>query len=132
MPQAHIRRVGQGTVGPLPVPHLTAPIPRVPQDRGDRAQRPSRARTVRVPARVGRRRARHPGVIQRPRDPRHRMARQPPGEDPPDDMRGFRVGFQAVGAAAPGCVGLVRVRPASPSWYPYGGRPPRYQPCSLT
>jgi hypothetical protein len=35
------------------------------------------------------------------------MAGQPPGEDPPDDVRGFRVGFQAVGAAAPGCVGLA-------------------------
>jgi hypothetical protein len=46
---------------------------------------------VRVPARVGRRRARYARVIQRPRDPRHRMARQPPREDPPDDMRGFRV-----------------------------------------
>jgi hypothetical protein len=111
MSQGNITSVDQVAVGPLPVPHLTARIPRVGQDRGERAQRPSRACAVRVPARVGRRRAGHARVIQRPRDPCHRMARQPSGEDPPDDMRGFRVGFEAAGTAAPGCVGLVRVRP---------------------
>ena len=42
MPQAHIRRVGQVAIGPLPVPYLTTCVPRVGQDRGDRAQRPPR------------------------------------------------------------------------------------------
>ena len=41
-------------VGPLPVPHLTARVSRVGQDGRDRAQHPSRARAVRVPARVRR------------------------------------------------------------------------------
>jgi hypothetical protein len=41
-------------------------------------------------------------------------------------MRRLRIGLEAVGAAAPGGVRLIRVRPASPSRYPYG-RPPRYR-----
>ena len=111
MSQGDITRVGQVPVGPLPVPHLTARIPRVPHDRGDRAQRPARARAVRVPAWVGPRRAGHARVIQRPRDPRHRMTRQPPGENPPDDTRGLRIGLEAVSTAAPSGVCLIRVRP---------------------
>ena len=43
--------------------HSHAPV----ADGGDRAQRPSRIRAVLVPGRVGRRRARHPGVVQGPR-----------------------------------------------------------------
>lgn len=51
MSQGDITRVDQVAVGPLPVPHLTARIPRIPQDRGDRAQRPARACAVGVPSR---------------------------------------------------------------------------------
>jgi hypothetical protein len=38
VPEGDIARVDQVTVGPLPVPHLTAGVARVGQDRGDRAQ----------------------------------------------------------------------------------------------
>ena len=45
-------------------------------------------------------------------------------------MRGLRVGLQAAGAATQAAWALFGCGPASPSRYPYGGRPPRYRPCS--
>ena len=52
VPQADVRRVGQVLAGALPVPHLTAGVPRILQDGGDRAQHPSRTRAVLVPGRA--------------------------------------------------------------------------------
>ena len=52
------------------------------------------------------------------------------GEHPRHHGRGRRVRLEPVRGGLWG-VRLVRVRPASASWYPYGGRPPRYRPCSL-
>ena len=106
-----VGRVDQDRVGRLPVPHLPARVPRVGQDRGDGPQRPRRARAVRVAARVGRRRARHPGIVQGAGDPRGAVPGQPLREDPRDDRRRGRVGFEAVRAPTPGGVRLVRVRP---------------------
>ena len=60
------------------------------------------------------------------------MARQPPGEDPPDDVRGARVGFKAGARRPQAAWAIVWGGPASPSRYPYGGRPPRYRPCTRT
>ena len=111
MSHADIGRVGQVLVGPLPVPHLVPGIAGVLQDRGHRAKRPPGARAVRVPARVGRRRARDACLVQNAGDPGHRVPGEALGEDPPHHMGGFGVGFEAVGAAAPGGVSLVRVRP---------------------
>jgi len=111
VPEGDVARVGQLGVGALPVPHLPACVPGVLHDGGDCAQRPSRSGPVRVAAGVGRGRARHPGLIQRPRDPRDRMPGQAPGEDPPHHMRGRRVGLQPVRAPPPRGVCLVRVRP---------------------
>src|SRR4051812_8585038 len=60
------------------------------------------------------------------------MPGQPPGEDPPDDIRGLRVGLEAAGPPSQAAWALFGCGPASPSRYPYGGRPPRYRPCSRT
>jgi len=60
---------------------------------------------------VGRGRARHPGLVQCPRDPRDRVPGQPLREDPSDGRRGRRIGVEAVRAAPPRGVRLVRVRP---------------------
>ena len=125
VPEGHIGGVGQLGVGPLPVPHLPPRVPGVLQDRGHRADRPARPCPVGVPAGVGGRRARHPGLIQGTGDPRGRVAGQALGEDPPHDRRRPRVRVQAVRAPAPRGVRLFGCGPASASWYPYGGRPPR-------
>ena len=108
MSQGNIASVDQVAVGPLPVPHLTARIPRVRQDRSDRAQRPARTGTVRVPARVGRRRARHARRHSAP-------ARSAPPNGPP------AAGRRSTGRCAP-----------FPGRVPDGGRggPRRRGPCS--
>ena len=111
VPQGAVSRVGQVEVGALPVPHLPTGVAGVRQYRGDGAQRPRCARAVRVPARVCCGRARHPGIVQRPGDPRGAVPGQPLREHPRDDRRGRRVGFEAVRAPAPRGVRLVRVRP---------------------
>jgi SWIM zinc finger len=108
--QPGVRRVDQVEVGTLPVPHLPPGIARVRQDRRDRAQRPGRAGTVRVPLGVGGRRARDPGVVQRPGDPGCAVPGQSLGEHPLHDRRGVRVRRQPVRPAATRRVRLVRVR----------------------
>ena len=110
VPEDDIGGVGQFGVGALPVPYLPARVPGVLQDRGDRAECPARPAPVRVPGGVGCGRARHPGLVQRPGDPRHRMPGQALGEDPPHHGCRPRVGFQAVRPPAPRGVRLVRVR----------------------
>jgi hypothetical protein len=111
VPESGVGRVGQVEIGALPVPHLPAGVAGVRQDRGDGAQCPRRARAVRVPSRVRRGRARHPGIVQRAGDPGGTLPGQPLGEHPPNDRRRGRVGFEAVRAPAPRRVRLVRVRP---------------------
>ena len=110
MSQPGVGRVDQVKVGALPVPHLPARVPRVAQDRRHRAQRPPRTRPVRVPRRVRGGRARDPGVVQRPGDPRRAVPGQPLREHPPDHRRRDRVRFQPVRPTAPGRVRLVRMR----------------------
>ncbi len=103
-------RVDQVEIGALPVPHLTARVPGGGQDRRHRPQRPRRTRAVRVPPGVGGGRARDTGVVQGAGDPGGAVPGQPPGERPPDDRRGVRVGFEAVRVPSPCGVRLVRVR----------------------
>ena len=74
-------------------------------------QRPRRPGAVRVALRVGGRRARDPGVVQRPGDPGDAVPGQPLGEHPPHHRRGLRVRLQPVRPPAPRGVRLVRVRP---------------------
>jgi hypothetical protein len=61
--------VDQVVVGALPIPHLTAGIPRIGQDRGHGAQRPRCPGAVRVPFRVSGRRAENARVVERAGDP---------------------------------------------------------------
>jgi hypothetical protein len=111
VPQARVPWVCELGVGALPVPDLPAGVPGVAQDRRHCAEGPRRARAVRVPARVSRRRARHARLVQRPGDPRPAVPRQPLGEHPRHHVRRAGVGLQAVRPPAPGGVRLVRVRP---------------------
>jgi hypothetical protein len=111
VPQAGVGRVSQVEIGPLPVPHLPPRIPGISQNGGDGAQRPSGAGAVRIPARVRRRRARHPRVIKGPGDPGSAVPGQPLREHPPHDVCCFRVRLKPVGTPSPGRVRLVRVRP---------------------
>jgi len=55
------------------------------------------------------------------------MPGQALGEDPPDRVRSLLVGLQAVGATAPGGVGLVRVGPGVTETVPVR-RPPAELP----
>jgi len=113
--QADIGLVGQVLVGALPVPHLAPGVARVLQDRGDRAQRPPRAGAVRVPLRAGGRRVRDLGLVQRPRDPRHRVPGEALGEDPRHHVRRLRVRLETVSCRASedsgSCQSSVDTRP---------------------
>ena len=111
VPQRGVSGVGQVEVGPLPVPHLPAGVPGIGQDRSDCAQRPRGASAVRVAGRVGRGRARYPGVVQGAGDPGGAVPGQPLGEHPRDHRRRGRIRFQTVRPPPPRGVGLVRVRP---------------------
>jgi hypothetical protein len=83
---------------------------------------------MRVPARVHRRRAGHTRVVQRPGDPRHRMARQPLREHPSHDIRGLRGRLKPVRAPCPGGVHLVRVRSRVRQPVPVRGPPAQVAP----
>jgi hypothetical protein len=111
MPQPGISRVDQQRPGRLPVPHLPPRIPRVREDRRDRPQRPPGPGPVRVPARIRRRRARHPRIIQRPGDPRRTVPGQPLAEHPRHHRHRHRIRFQPVRPPPPRRMRLVRVRP---------------------
>ena len=94
--EGHVAWVGEFGVGALPVPDLPAGVPGIGQDRGDRAQRPPCCAPVRVPARVGGGRARHPGLVQRAGDPRDAVPSQALREYPPHHVRGLRVWVEVV------------------------------------
>ena len=79
---------------------------------------------------VGRGRARHPGIVQRAGDPRGGVPGQPLAEHPRHDRRRHRIRLEPVRSPSPRRVRLVRVRPGVREPVPYGGRPPRYRPCS--
>jgi Enoyl-(Acyl carrier protein) reductase len=64
----------------------------------------------------GRGRARNTRLIQSAGDPRDAVPDQPLREDPRHHVRGIRIRFQAVRAAAPCGVRLVRVQPTRISW----------------
>ena len=115
--------------------HTAGRVPGVLQDGGDRAQvqlAPVRCVLRPGPGPAADGEISTPASFKRPRDPRHRMPGEALGEDPPH--HGCRpagrvpAGAPAVPHAA--CA-LSGCGPASPSRYPYGGRPPRYRPCSL-
>ena len=130
-PEPGVGRVDQDRLGRLPVPHLPARVPRVRQDRRDGPQRPRR-----VPARCGLR----PGsaadghgtpasfnarVIRAAVCPASRCANI-------HDTTGAVAGSgSSLCARRPhAACALFGCGPASASRYPYGGRPPRYRPCS--
>ena len=96
MAQPGVGRVNQVELGALPVPHLTAGIARVRQDRRDRAQRPRRAGAVRVPPlRPGP----AAGDARRPRRPGHRRSRRVPSASG-HHQQGQRVQPVRAGAAS--------------------------------
>src|SRR5690348_6530619 len=64
VPQPGVARVDQVEGGPLLVPYLPPRVPRVGQDRRHRPQCPPRTSPVRVPFRVGGRRARDPASFR--------------------------------------------------------------------
>ena len=111
MPQPGIRRIDQDRLRRLPVPHLPPRIPGISQDRRDRPQRPPGTGPVQVTSRVGRGRARHPGIVQRPGDPRGGVPGQPLAEHPRHDRRRHRIRLEPVRSPSPRRVRLVRVRP---------------------
>ncbi len=90
--------VDEVVIGALPVPHLPPGIARVRQDRRHRPQRPGRAGAVRVPLRVSGRRARDPGVVQRPGDPRGAV----PGDRGEERAAGQPTGQVQYGLPGPG------------------------------
>jgi len=111
VPQSGVGRVDQVMVSALPVPHLPPGVPRISEDRRDRAQRPRCPGPVRITAGVGGGRARDPCIVQGPGDPRGAVPGQPPGEHPLNNRRRSRVGLELVRPPAPCRVCLVRVRP---------------------
>jgi hypothetical protein len=80
--------------------------------------------------RIRRGRARDPGIVERPGDPGYAVPGQPPHEHPTHHRRCGRIRLQAVRPPSPRRVRLVRMRTGIREAYPYGGRPPRYRPCS--
>jgi len=117
--------VEQDFVFALLVPYLAAGVARVGQDGADGGLGPAFPAAVPVARRV---------VLGRGGDvvagePFGDREQAPPGEvlgeDPDDDGRGDRVGFEAVQSLAVGGLGRVGVRPGVGEPVPVGGRPPR-------
>jgi hypothetical protein len=110
VPEAGVGGVGQLRVGALPVPDLAAGVPGVAQDGCHGAEGP------RGPGAV-----RNVRLVQCAGDPRPAVPGQPLGEHPRHHVRRAGVGLEAVRAAAPGGVCLVRVRSRIGEPVPVGG-----------
>jgi hypothetical protein len=130
MPQARVGRVGQVEFTALPVPYLPAGIPGVRQYGGLCPKRPRRPGAVRF--RPGSAADGH-GV---PASFKARVIRAAlcPASRWPNIHRTTgavaRSGSRRCARRPHAACALFGCGPASPSWYPYGGRPPRYRPCS--
>ena len=129
MPQRGVGRVGQVEVGALPVPHLPPGVPGIGQDRRHGAQRPCRAGSARLPSGS----AADGHGIPESLSARVILATLCPASRRTNIQRHRRCGrirLQAVRPPSPRRVRLVRMRTGIREAYPYGGRPPRYRPCS--
>nr|WP_263972282.1 hypothetical protein [Spongiactinospora rosea] len=111
VPHRDIVDVDQHLVLALLVPHLPPGVPRVDDDRPDRALGPRRPLPMPVAGPVMRRRARHPVAGQPFGDRVDPPARAELAEDPPYHLGRRRVRRQATQPLAVGGLGRVGVRP---------------------